>query len=135
MDQPSPSLPPGPERSLAAKFGSALRGVGLAIRRERNYRVHLAAASAVVVAACVVRATPFEWSILGLCVALVLVAETLNTAIEHLAKAVADRPNEYVGRALDVAAGAVLLAAVAAGIVGGLVLTYRLGAYLGWWSG
>jgi len=134
MDHSPPPSPPGTGQSLPAKFRCAIRGLALAVRLEKNYRVHVAVAAAVVVAGAALGATLVDWCILGLCMALVLAIETLNTALEHLAKAVAERPNEHVGRALDIAAGAVLLAAAAAAIVGGLVLTNRLAIRLGWWA-
>lgn len=121
MDQPPTPIPPE-GHSLVAKFTFALRGVSLALRSETNYRLHLAAAGFVLIAAAVLGANWFDWCILLMCIALVLIAETHNTAIEQLAKAVAEGPNDHVRRALDIAAGAVLTAAVAATLVGGFVL-------------
>jgi len=58
----------------------------------------------------------------GVAIALVWVAEAINTALELLADAVNPQPHPLVGQAKDVAAGAVLIAAVAAAGVGLIVL-------------
>ena len=76
------------------------------------------------------RVTTLEWCVLGLCIATVLSAETLNSAIESLARAVTQEQNEHVGRSLDAAAGAVLLMAIGAACVGGVIFIPHLIALL-----
>ncbi len=66
--------------------------------------------------------TKTEWLILLLCIGVVLAAELFNTAIEELANAITQEQNERIGRAKDVAAGAVLVVAITAAVVGVLVL-------------
>lgn len=109
------------------KFALAARGVVRAVRAERSFRVHLAIAVAVIVAAAALRASLVEWCILILCMAVVLAAEMFNTALEHLARAITDEEHDDIREALDTAAGAVLLAAIGAAVVGSLILGYRLG--------
>jgi diacylglycerol kinase (ATP) len=59
-----------------------------------------------------------EWRWIILAIALVWLAEALNTAIERLADAVTLEPNENIGYAKDVAAGAVLAAAIVSAVIG-----------------
>jgi diacylglycerol kinase len=90
-------------------------------------------AVAVVAAAAALGASLVEWCILILCVAVVLAAELFNTALEHLGRAVTDQENEHVRDALDTAAGAVLVAAVGAAVVGSVIFAHRLAAAAGAW--
>ena len=72
-----------------------------------------------------------DWCWLVLAIALVWVAECMNTALESLADATSPDPHPRVGRAKDAAAGAVLCAAIGAALIGLLVLGRPL---LAWWA-
>ena len=61
-----------------------------------------------------------------LCITVVLVLELVNSAIEFLAKGLCTEHNREVGKALDIASAAVLVASVGAGVIGALVLGERL---------
>jgi len=91
-------------------------------------------AIAVIVAAAALHVSLAEWCLLILCITAVLAAELFNTALEHLARQVDRDRNPNIGAALDMASGAVLLAAVGSAIVGVLVFGYRLGLLLQWWK-
>ena len=100
--------------TLCASFGYALRGIWFVARSERNFQIHLVAVPFVVVTAYLVQCTTSEWAILCLAMGLVLVAEALNTALELVVDLVSPEYNTLAGRAKDVAAGGVLLAAITA---------------------
>ena len=117
--------------SWARKFQLAARGVVWAFRTQVNFRVHLSLAVAVVAAAATLRCNLVEWCVLVLCIMTVLAAETFNTALEHLARAVTREQHEEIRNALDTAAGAVLLTALGAATVGAVVLGNRLFEWLG----
>ena len=71
--------------------------------------------------------TPTEWCIVIICFGLVLAAEGFNTAIERLVDLVSPDYHPIAGDVKDVAAGAVLICAIAAAIIGGIIfLTYLL---------
>jgi diacylglycerol kinase (ATP) len=108
-------------RIRAASFAYAARGIA-AFAREPHARVHFAAAFAVAGLAAWLRVSRAEGALLALAVGLVLAAETLNSALEALADRVAPDPHPLVARAKDVAAAGVLLSALAAALVGALVL-------------
>jgi diacylglycerol kinase len=116
-------------RERAASLGFALRGVA-AFAREPNARIQLAAALVVAALAAWLRVPRAEAALLALAIGLVLAAEALNSALEALADRVAPDHHELVARAKDVAAGAVLLAALTAAVAGLLVLGPRLLARL-----
>jgi diacylglycerol kinase len=72
-----------------------------------------------------------EWRWIILAIALVWLAEGFNTAIERLSDAVTVEPNENIGYAKDVAAGAVLMAAIIAVVIGLTIFLPRLIALIG----
>jgi diacylglycerol kinase len=102
-------------------FRHAGRGVWR-LRNEPNARIHLLATAFALIAATVARLSTIEWALIVSAVALVLAAEALNTAVERLADALMPERHPLVGAAKDLGAGAVLIAAVGAAIIGVLVL-------------
>jgi diacylglycerol kinase (ATP) len=102
-------------------IGFALNGIRALIRHEANARVHLAASVAVVSAGLVLRCSLDEWRWLFSAMAMVWIAEAFNTAIEVLCNL--NQPNFHpqVKLIKDLAAGAVLLAAIAATLIGASV--------------
>ena len=107
------------------KFASA--GVSYLFRSQLNARVQLAFAIVVLVAGFIFGIEQLEWCLFVLCIALVFAAEGVNTALESLADAVHPEKHPLVGRAKDVAAGAVLVCAIAAAIVGAIIFLPYLG--------
>jgi diacylglycerol kinase len=95
---------------------------------EHNGRIHAVATALVVAAAIHFRLSADEWRWIILAIALVWLAETLNTAIERLADAITIEPTENIGYAKDVAAGAVLAAAVVSTVIGSTIFLPRLAA-------
>jgi diacylglycerol kinase len=84
--------------------------------------VHFLAAVAVIAAGAVLQINLVEWCILTGCVFAVLTSEMVNSSLEMLVRGTASGPRTEYRDALDMAAGAVLLASAGAAIVGGLVL-------------
>jgi diacylglycerol kinase (ATP) len=111
---------------LWQSFGHAFRGLGLLLRTEANARLHLAATLAVIAAGFGCKISRAEWIAVIAAIGLVWTAEGVNTAIEAVVDLASSEPHPLARRAKDVAAGAVLLAAVAAAVIGGLVFGPRL---------
>lgn len=109
-------------RARAKSFVFAFRGLVALVRDEHNVRIHLAVGAAVVGMGAWLRVSRLEWAMLALAVGAVLVAEALNSALESLADAVHPGAHPAIARAKDVAAAAVLIAAVAAAAVGVCIL-------------
>lgn len=107
-------------------FVDAGRGVGMAFRSERNLRIHLVCFLVAVVLGFVVHLSMLEWIGLVLCAAFVIGSEVMNTAIEVLADTLHPDSHPGIGKAKDLAAGAVLIAAVAAGVVGAILFLPKL---------
>ena len=102
-------------------FKFAASGLVYLFRTQLNAKVHLAIAAAVVVAGFLFGISQLEWCLIVLCIATVLAAEAINTAIESLADALHPDKHPLVGTAKDVAAGAVLICAIGAFIVGAII--------------
>lgn len=107
-----------PTLTWFAKFAVAFRGIYLAARYERSCWVHLAITIAIVAAGAYFRIALVEWSLLVICASGVWTSELLNTSIERLSEVVEPRNDPRVAALLDVAAGAVLIAALGAAVVG-----------------
>jgi diacylglycerol kinase len=103
-------------------FVHAFRGIARLFADQPNARIQAGAAVAVVVMGLWLRVSRRDWAILVLTVAAVLGAEAMNTALEALADRVAPDVHPLVAKAKDAAAGGVLLIAIAAVVVGLLVL-------------
>ena len=108
------------------KFACAIRGVAIGLRDQTSFHVHAPAVVAVIGVATWLRVSRGEWLTLIVCITIVFSAELINSAIEHLARAITREENPEIRDALDVASGAVLVAAVGAAIVGLIVLALPL---------
>lgn len=100
------------------KFANALRGIRCGIVGQSSFYVHLGCAAATLVLAAALHCEAWQWCVLGLCIGLVLSLEMVNSALESLAKGLCHEHNEQVGRALDIASGAVLVASCTAALIG-----------------
>jgi diacylglycerol kinase (ATP) len=105
----------------AKSFRHAFAGLADMLRTQHNAWLHAAATLAVCAAGLALRVAARDWRWLIAAIALVWIAEAINTAFEHLCDVVAPGFQPSVKHAKDVAAGAVLLAAIAAALIGALV--------------
>jgi diacylglycerol kinase len=121
------------ERSWPEKFRDALRGLKEGVRGQSSFFVHLFAAAAVITTAAVLKMSLVEWCLLLLCITIVLAAEMFNSALESLARAVTQRLDPHVGRALNIGSAAVLIAATGAAIVGAVIFGNWLRKLLDLW--
>ncbi len=119
-------------RTWSARFGDAWRGIKFGVRGHSSFFVHFFVAALVIAAAIALRASVIQWGLLLFAIGLVLTAELMNSAIETLFHSLEPRTKDRGWRALDVAAGAVLLASITAGAIGLLVFVPLLAELLGW---
>ncbi len=121
------------------RFRSSLRyawsGVSHAVRSQRHLRWHLCAAVAVLAAAALVGVTPLELAVLLVTITIVLMAELFNTAAEALVDLVSPERHPLAKIAKDVAAGAVLVSAGGAMLVGLAIFLPRIVRLVGQWLG
>jgi diacylglycerol kinase (ATP) len=115
-------------RRRVASFGYAFRGVWAALRTEIHLRFHALATVVVLGLGFYFRLSRLEWALVALAVSLVWSLELVNTAVEAVVNLVSPDYHPLAGRAKDVAAGAVLVGALAALAVGLLVFGPRVWA-------
>ena len=116
--------------SRIAAFGHAFRGWWHVLNTQHNAWIHTAVAIIVLILGLWLKLTARDWAVLVLTIAMVFMAEFLNTAIEAVVDIASPvhHPLAKVGK--DVGAGAVLVAALAAVLVGLLILGPPLWARL-----
>ena len=106
---------------LHKSFSYAFEGIFTCIRNERKMKIHIAVAALVVIAGWILGLSITEWCIcLGL-FGLVMALELVNTAVEAVVDLVTTERHPLAKIAKDTAAGAVLIAAIMAAIVGLLI--------------
>lgn len=99
-------------------FTYAWKGIGSFLSKEHNAWIHCTAIIMVTIAGILFGITRTEWLVIILCFAMVLAAEAFNTAIERLVNLVSPDYHPLAGEVKDIAAGAVLICAIAAAIIG-----------------
>ena len=108
-------------KSFPERFKYAFQGVLTMIKTQSNARVHLLATVATVTAGIYYHIALVEWLGIVLAITTVWAAEAFNTALEFLADATHPEHHPLIGRAKDIAAGAVLVSAFGAVTIGILV--------------
>lgn len=109
-------------RSILWSFNYAIEGLVWALRTQRNMRVHVTLAAVVAVAGLLLGVSRMGLLAIVFAISLVFVTELLNTAIETAVDVATERYDPLAKIAKDVAAGAVLVAAINALVVAYLVL-------------
>ena len=99
----------------------AMSGLIYVLRSQHNARVHLGITLAVIAAGYWFGLNRAEWLWMALAIALVWIAEVMNTGFEYLCDVVSPEFSKSVEKAKDIAAGAVLIASVFALITGVIV--------------
>jgi diacylglycerol kinase len=106
-------------------FNYAVRGIAAFMRSEHNAWIHLAASVTVCIAGFYYRLNKTEWIAVLFCIALVWITEMVNTCIEKIMNHLSPQHSEAVKQIKDIAAGAVLVAAVFAAITGCVIFVPR----------
>ncbi len=109
-------------RSRYLSFGYAFRGFWYVLRTQRNAWIHAVIATIVFILSLWLHLDAREWSIIILTTAMVFTAEFLNTAIEAVVDLASPQKHPLAKVGKDVGAAAVLIAALAAVLVGILIL-------------
>ncbi len=108
-------------RARARSFSFAFAGLRELLFTEHNMWIHTLATIVVVAAGQWRGLSTGQWSFITLAIALVWMAEGFNTAIERLCNAVSREQHPIIKQVKDISAAAVLIAALAAAIIGLLV--------------
>jgi diacylglycerol kinase len=108
-------------KAFFKSFSYAVKGILAAVKEQRNLKIHLVVAVLVIALGFYFQITNIEWCILLLTIGLVIGLELINTAIENLVDLVTSERKPLAGKIKDIAAGAVLVAAVIAVVIGVVV--------------
>lgn len=112
-------------RNIIDSFNYAINGVIYAFKSQRNMKIHFAIAILVLFLSLFFDLNKWEFLILLFSIALVIVSELFNTAIESVVDLITDKHHPIAAIAKDVAAGAVLISAMNAIAVGYILFFYR----------
>jgi len=96
------------------------------LRTQPNFIVHVTLAAVALALAIVLRLTPAEVAVIVLTIAMVLLVECINTALESLADLVSPGFHPLIKRAKDVSAAAVLIGAIGAVVIAALLFVPRV---------
>ena len=99
-------------------FGYAFKGIKAVFGNEANMNIHLIMSILVIICGFIFKISITEWMLCIICFGLVISLEMLNSAIENLVNLVSPEQNKIAGKIKDISAGAVLIAAICAAIVG-----------------
>jgi len=115
------------KRPLIQSFTCAIRGIYIATATERNFKIHLIAAVIAVALGIFLGLSAVGWCLIVFAISLVLMAECMNTALERMCDEISGgEKSDIIRNAKDIAAGAVWLAAIAALVIGIIVLIIPL---------
>lgn len=111
---------------LYKSFGYAFQGIFNTIRTERNIKIHCAAAILVTIFGIWLQISKTEWMICFILFGLILALELVNTAVEATVDLFTEERKPLAKRAKDAAAGAVLIVAIFAAVIGILIFIPKL---------
>lgn len=111
---------------LYKSFGYAFQGIFNTIRTERNIKIHCAAAILVTIFGIWLRISKTEWMICFILFGLILALELVNTAVEATVDLFTEERKPLAKKAKDAAAGAVLIVAIFAAVIGILIFIPKL---------
>jgi len=117
-------------RSRIRSFGYAFRGIATLFREQVNARIHLLAVILITALGWWLGLSVGEWCDIFICMALVIMAEAINTAIEYLVDLASPEYHVLAGKAKDVAAAAVLLSVIFCAMVWALIFVPKLYAVI-----
>ncbi len=111
-------------------FGYALKGLRFFFSKEDHAKVHAIAGLIAVLLGFILKVTIYEWLVIILCIAIVLSAEAINSALEKLTDIASPEFSEKAGAVKDIAAGAVFIVSVAAAIAGAIIFLPKIIAFI-----
>ena len=113
-------------RQRLKSFQYAFAGLAVMFRRQPNFIIHLIMAALAIIMAWYFQISKWEWLWIVLSIGLVLSAEIFNSAIENLTDLVEPEQNPKAGKVKDLAAAAVLIAAITTLIIGLIIFLPRM---------
>lgn len=114
------------KNKLYKSFWYAFAGIGNTILHERNMQIHCTVTILVVIFGFLLHISLVEWFFCIVLFALVMSLELVNTALEAVVDLVTQERKPLAKKAKDAAAGAVLMSAIMAAIIGGIIFFPKL---------
>ena len=111
-------MTPLKNKGFLAAFQNAFAGFRCALTTELNLRIHFIVAGLVILAGFIFGLSGLEWALILLMIAMVIVAELFNTAMEFTVDLANPEKHELARRAKDISAAAVLSTTLCAVLVG-----------------
>ena len=105
-------------KKFLTSFGWARHGLKTVWKEERNFRIETFIAILVIIAGFIRNFTPVQWLFLIIAIALVLLAEIVNTAIEDICDVIEPNKSPAIGKIKDMMAAYVLGSSIVAAIIG-----------------
>lgn len=113
-------------KKLLKSFKYAFEGIFTGIKKEQNMKIHIAVMIFVIIFGIMLKISKTEWIICIILFGLVISMELINTAIENTVDLITKEKNEQAKIAKDVAAGAVLVSAIASAIIGLIIFVPKI---------
>lgn len=113
-------------KKLLKSFKYAFEGIFTGIKEEQNIKIHIAIMILVIIFGIMLKISKAEWIICVILFGLVISMELINTAIENTVDLITKEKNEQAKIAKDVAAGAVLVSAIASAIIGLIIFVPKI---------
>ena len=113
-------------KKIRNSFKYAIEGIWTSFKTERNMKIHIFIMILVIIAGIILKINKSEWIICIILFAIVIGSELFNTSIETIVDMVMPEKNEKAKIAKDVSAGAVLVVAIGAAIIGLVIFVPRI---------
>lgn len=117
-------------KKILKSFKYAFEGIKTGIKEEQNIKIHITIMVLVIIFGILFKISKAEWIICIILFSLVISMELINTAIENTVDLITKEKNEQAKIAKDVAAGAVLISAIASAIIGLIIFIPKILAIL-----
>jgi diacylglycerol kinase len=114
-------------KKIINSFKYAIEGIIASFKSERNMKIHVLATIIVVILGLILKINIVEWCFCIISIVLVISAELLNTAIENIVDMISTEKNEKAKLVKDISAGAVLVLAIGALIIGMIIFIPKIG--------
>ena len=113
-------------KKILNSFKYAFSGIRLAFKTERNMKIYLAITILVIMMGIILKISAMDWILCVFAIGLVVSSELINTSIEVLTDVVMPEKNYRAKIVKDVAAGAVLVSSISAGIIGLIIFIPKI---------
>ena len=107
-------------------FAYAFSGIWQVVKHEANFKIHILAAVVVIILSIVLQISKIEWLVVILTIGVVMSAEIFNSAIEKLVDVAYPEQNKKAGLIKDMSAGAILILAIAAAVIGFIIFIPKI---------